>query len=99
MVTRRVIMRRGRPVLFPVAVVLVVVLAVTWFGRMQRCQAELAAWAQVRSAVIMKLSPFLLVEEQRRDPQIAAMLDAAGVTRTEAGMKMYCDTPVWDWWR
>jgi hypothetical protein len=93
-------MRRTlRTVVLVVAVAIGVVLATTWYGRLVRCQAELAAWAQIRAAIIQRYPPTFLLEEQRTDTELMSYLDAFGVLRTEATVRHYCDAPVWEWWR
>jgi hypothetical protein len=93
-------MRRAlRTVVLVVAVALVVVLAATWYGRLQRCHAELAAWAQVRAAIIQRYPPTFLLEDGRTDAELVSYLDAFGVLRTEAMVQRYCDAPLWEWWR
>jgi hypothetical protein len=92
-------MRRAlRTSLLAIGAALVIVLAATWYGRLQRCQAELAAWAQIRAAVIAK-HPSVLLVEGKGDPQGRAILEAYGVLRTEETVGHYCDAPLWEWWR
>jgi hypothetical protein len=91
-------MRRGlRTTLLVVAAALAIVLAATWYGRLLRCQAEIAAWAQIRAAAFAR-EPELLVLA-REAPRGPELLDAVGVLRTEEAVRRYCDAPIWEWWR
>lgn len=86
-----------RRVLLTALAVLGAVLVMTWYGRLVRCQAELAAWAQLRAAFVSH-DPAMLVTA-REAPRGAELFEATGITRTEAAVARYCDAPAWEWWR
>jgi hypothetical protein len=82
--------------LLVVAIVVGAVVLLTWYGRLGRCQAALAAWARIRAAFVDQRIGVLLVD--RSDPQAVQLLEATGVLRTEAAVRRYCDAPIWEWW-
>lgn len=86
-----------RRVLLVVVAALGVLFVMTWYSRQWRCQAELAAWAQIRAAFVG--TPATLLWADRSDPRVIELLSAYGVLRTEATVAHYCDAPVWEWWR
>jgi hypothetical protein len=88
-------LRALRTALLAIGAALVIVLAATWYGRLQRCQAEIDSWTRVQTTLLTVKIAVFSPDTPLREEQLVAY----GLRRTEDAIRRYCDAPIWEWWR